>query len=718
MSRHEDPPTNPTDNPRLLEIASANLSRRALLRGSLGAGALALFGGGAAGISACGDDYRPHLPGRPTKLGFSAVPKSLADTLTVPKGYTARVLYATGDPLDEGLAEYANDGSDATATFERRAGDHHDGMAFFGLDEQGRPGDSPDRGLLCINHEYVSTMFVHPSGATVENGVRSRPDEVLREQYLYGVSVVEVRRTGDGSWRYHKGSPYNRRLHASSEMELSGPLRGSPAMVTRYSPDGTRTRGTVQNCSAGKTPWGTYLTCEENWAGQFRRVSSEDDAKRSTAERAAFQRYGVLGTGRHLWATTTPDTEDQLFGRWQAQVRGATAAEDYRNVANTFGWIVEIDPYAPASVPRKRTAMGRFQRESATAAAAVPGRPIVIYSGDDAYNEYIYKYVSTQPWDPADATAADRLAIGNKYLDDGKVYVARFASDGTGEWLELGFGKNGIGPGYERYPFADALDVALHTRLAADAAGATKMDRPEWAAVDPLTGAVYVTLTGSLFGARSLVGVNAANPRYYNDPRGETASAQWGNPNGHIIRWREPSPEATTFTWDIFLFGAIARDAGTANLSRLDEANDFSSPDGLWFSPTTKVCWLQTDDQAAPDVSNCMMLACLPGAVGDGRRVAVENYDDKGNRKQVTSPVGLTPGPTLRRFLVGPVGCEITGVAEAPDGTALFVNIQHPGETTTDPAAPTSNWPSGAAGARPRSATVVITRDDGGLIGV
>ncbi len=718
MSRHEDPPTNLTDNPRLLELVEARLSRRSLLRGSLGAGALAFLGGGGSLLSACGDDYRPHLPGRPTKLGFSAVPKNLADTVTVPEGYTAHVLYATGDPLDHDLPEYANDGSDATAGFARRSGDHHDGMAFFGLDEQGRPGDSLDRGLLCINHEYISTMFTHPAGATVENGVRTNPDEVLREQYLYGVSVVEVRRTSEGSWSYQKGSPYNRRIHAITEMELSGPLRGSQAMITRYSPDGTRTRGTVQNCSAGKTPWGTYLTCEENWAGQFRRVSTEDDSKRSTAERAALQRYGVLGTGRHLWATTTPDTEDQLFGRWQAEVRGDTAADDYRNVANTFGWIVEIDPYAPASVPRKRTAMGRFQRESATAAAAVPGRPIVIYSGDDAYNEYIYKYVSRQVWDPADATADDRLAIGNKYLDDGTVYVARFFSDGTGEWLELAHGKNGIGAGYPRYPFADQLDVALHTRLAADAAGATKMDRPEWAAVDPLTGAVYVTLTGSLFGARSLVGVTPANPRYYNDPRGPTGSAQWGNPNGHIIRWREPSPEATTFTWDLFLFGAMARDAGPANLSRLDESNDFSSPDGLWFSPTTKVCWLQTDDQAAPDVSNCMMLACLPGSVGDGRRVVIENTDDKGNRKRVTSPVGLSPGPTLRRFLVGPVGCEITGVAEAPDGTALFVNIQHPGETTSDLSAPTSNWPSGVPGTRPRSATVVITRDDGGPIGL
>ncbi|HRC55568.1 MAG TPA: PhoX family phosphatase, partial [Kofleriaceae bacterium] len=667
-------------------------------------------------------DRRVPLPaGRPAKLGFAAVDKSLADAVTVPAGYTASVLYATGDPLAAEITDYANDGSDDAASFARRSGDHHDGMSFFGLGEDDAPDAAvSERGLLCVNHESVSTLFVHANGATVSGGVRTVAEEVWRELYLHGVSVVELRRDARGQWRLRRDSPYNRRIHAASELELSGPLRGAAAMVTQFSPDGTRTRGTVHNCSNGVTPWGTYLTCEENWAGQFRRLPVADNALRTAKEVTALARYGVSGPGRHFWATVTPDTDDQMFGRWNAMVRGASAAEDYRNVANTFGWVVELDPYTPSSVARKRTAMGRLAREGAVAAKAEAGRPVVFYSGDDTRNEYIYKYVSAAPWDPADALRGDRLAVGDKYLDAGTVYAAKFHPDGTGTWLPLGFGEPGISPDNAAYPFADAADVALHTRLAADAAGATKMDRPEWAAVDPLTGAVYVTLTNADPLARPLTATDAANPRHYNHPRtdGEVTTAQWGNPNGHIIRWLEPSPEATTFSWDIFLFGAGQGDPPAVNMSGLSQDNDFSSPDGLWFSARTSICWIETDDGAATDVSNCMLLAALPGSVGDGERTTVHNTDERGQARAVRTRIGARPGARLRRFLVGPVGCELTGLTESPDGCALFVNIQHPGEGTVELSAPRSTWPSSQPGARPRSATIVITRDDGGRIGL
>ena len=734
MSREEDVPTNASVSASLREVAAARMSRRELLRGAAtatAAGALARLGGGtAAGAlwAACGDDDQApaQVPGRPAKLGFTAVPKSVADALTVPAGYTARVLIATGDPLATGIPAYANNGTDPAASFLQRVGDHHDGMAFFSLDDRGQPAAPDrgvsDRGLLCVNHESTSPLFIHPQGPTTTEGRRPVPEEVLREIYLCGVTVVEVRRQADGSWVHQPGSPYNRRVNAATEIELSGPLRGAPAMVTRFSPDGTRTRGTVQNCSSGKTPWGTYLTCEENWAGQFWRLP-EDDAQRTPKELLALARYGVGGPGRFLWSTPSPDTADDEFGRWNAQVRGATETDDYRNVANTFGWIVEIDPYARGAAPRKRTAMGRFARESATAAIPQAGKPVVFYSGDDTRNEYLYKFVSAQPWDPADASAAtpaDRLALGDKYLDHGTLYAARFLPDGTGVWLELALGKHGIGFDSPGYPFDDARDVALHTRLAADVAGATRMDRPEWVAVDPLTGAVYATLTNSV-AARPLSGLDAANPRYYSDPRtdGGVVTQQWGNPNGHIVRWLEPSPEATTFVWDIYLFGAGAdADRANVNVSSLSADNDFSSPDGLWFSPTTSICWIETDDQSATDVSNCMLLAALPGAVGDGVRVAIHSADETGARRRVFTQVGAAPRANLRRFLVGPVGCEITGLCESPDGTALFVNIQHPGDGSASPDAPRSSWPSEVAGARPRSATLVITRDDGGVIGL
>jgi hypothetical protein len=733
----DDPIANASDSPHFNDVVSERLhapSRRDVLRGGLGLGALGLLSGSGATalFSACGDNSKPvppdagpdPAPTRPAALGFAAVAKSLADVVTVPAGYSYSVLYSLGDPIAAGVSAYGNDGSDAAASFAQRSGDHHDGMHYFGLDGNGGYGKgSSDRGLLCMNHEAITPLFLHPTGQTIAAGVRTVAEEVQRELYLHGVSIIEVNRSATGGWSYAQSSKFNRRIHTLTEMEISGPLRGAASMVTKFSTGGTRTRGTVNNCANGYTPWGTYLTCEENWAGYFRRITATDNPNRTAKELTAFARYGIAGTGRELWATVTPDTADDLYGRWNTMVLGTTAADDYRNVSNTYGWIVEIDPFSGASATKKRTAMGRFAHEGAWPAFPVAGKPIVYYAGDDLRGEYIYKYVSNANWDPADATRADRLAVGDKYLDSGKLYAARFNADGTGTWLELAFGQNNITPANPVYAFADQADVALHSRLAADAAGATRMDRPEWAAVDPVTGAVYVTLTNNNDIARPLALADAANPRHYNDPKtvGGATTAQWGNPNGHIIRWKESSPEATTFTWDVFLFGANADASATdVNLSGLGADNDFSSPDGLWFSPRTNICWIETDDTAYTDVTNAMLLAALPGTVGDGAAKTITNTDKAGATKQVTTYVGAQLGTKLRRFLVGPRDCEITGLAETPDGKALFVNIQHPGETTAvaDLATPISTWPSTVAGARPRSSTIVITKDDGGVIGV
>jgi secreted PhoX family phosphatase len=733
MARDADDTNNNSTNPHIQDVLTARLSRRGLLAGGLGMGAFSLFGTGLSALLGCGDntgssnpqpdardpDAMEPGPMRPSALGFTAVAKSLADTLTVPTGYTATVLYAVGDPIATGVSAYANNGTDPAASFAQRAGDHHDGMHYFGLSSGGAPDPSSStRGLLAMNHEAITPLFLHPTGATTVAGVRTVAEEVDREMFLHGVSIIEVAKSGN-TWSVVQSSALNRRVHTLTEMEISGPLRGAPAMTTKYSTNGTRTRGTINNCANGFTPWGTYLTCEENWAGYFRRVAAADDANRTAKELTAFARYGIAGTGRELWATVTPDTADNKYGRWNAMVLGATAADDYRNVANTFGWVVEIDPYATSSVPRKRTALGRFAHEGAWPAKATPGKPIVFYSGDDSRGEYIFKFVSAASWDAADANRTDRLAVGDKYLDNGKLYAAKFNADGTGSWLELTFGMNNITASSTPYPFADQNDVMLNSRLAADAAGATKMDRPEWGAVDTLTGAVYVTLTNNNAAVRTLASTDAANPRHYNDPKG--ATAQFGNPNGHIIRWLESSPEATTFTWDIYLFGANAdADTTNVNVSKLTANNDFSSPDGLWFSYASHILWIQTDDGAYTDVTNCMMLAALPGTVGDGTTKTITNVDASAATKDVTTRVGAEMGEKLKRFLVGPVDCEITGIAEAPDGKTLFVNIQHPGETTTvaNLATPLSTWPSTVAGSRPRSATVVITKNDGGVIGL
>jgi secreted PhoX family phosphatase len=754
MSRDaDDTGTNLSTNAHFNDIVAERLrdpSRRDVLRGGFGLGALGWIASSGAGslLAGCGDDGTPNMgpdAGMPdaspdaavppeSPLGFTPVAKSLADTVVVPAGYSFTVLYSLGDPIAATVTAYANNGTDAPASFAQRAGDHHDGMHYFGFDGNGYNTGSSDRGLLVMNHEAISPLFLHLTGPTT-NGemnpvlvVRTEPGEVEREFFLHGVSIIEVRRSQAGAWSYVLDSPFNRRIHTLTPMEISGPLRGKAAMVTKFSTDGTRTRGTVNNCANGHTPWGTYLTCEENWAGYFRRIATEGNP-RSPKEVKSFERYGVGGAaaggpGREFWATVTPDTPDNIYGRWNiVSVVGASAAEDYRNAANTYGWVVEIDPFTNTSVPKKRTALGRIAHEGAWPAAAVAGKPLVYYMGDDNRGDYIYKYVSNANWDPADATRTDRLAVGDKYLDDGKLYVARFNADGTGIWLELKFGINNITAAYPDYAFADQDEVLVNTRIAADAAAATKMDRPEWAAVDPATGAVYFTLTNNNAATRPVAATDAANPRFYNDPKvsGTTTTNQLGNPNGHIIRWKEPSPEATTFTWDVYLFGAAAdANPDTVNLSKLTADNDFSSPDGLWFSPKTNICWIQTDDGAYTDVTNCMLLAGVAGTVGDGATTTITNADLAGNTKRTTTYVGKSPGDNLRRFLVGPRDCEITGIAETPDGTALFVNIQHPGETSRTLAAADilSTWPSTIAGTRPRSSTIVITRDGGGVIGL
>jgi hypothetical protein len=728
----DDLDCNTSRNPHfndILELAAANPRRRDLLKGTAGFAALSFIG--ASGCASDDDSQGPTTPTPPvdpsppraTALGFAAVGKSLADTVSVPAGYNVKVLFRLGDPLNATTAEYRNDGTESGASFNQRSGDHHDGMHYFGMNAAGAYDvNGTERGLLCINHEALTPNFLHANGVTAVNGVRTVPDECIKEMNAMGVSVVEVAKSATSGWGVVLGSRYNRRITATTDMLLSGPAAGTAFMITAYSTNGTRTRGTVNNCAHGYTPWGTYLTCEENWAGYFRRTTATDNVRRTAKELTSFARYGVAGAGRELWATATAaSSTDTTFSRWNAEVRGNSTdgSDDFRNAPNTFGWTVEIDPFQPDSPPKKRTALGRFAHEGAWLGRVTAGQPLVWYQGCDARNEYIYKYVSAANWDPADATGG--LAAGDKYLDNGKLYAARFNADGTGTWLELTFGVGNVTASNAAYAFANQADVLINARLAADAAGATKMDRPEWGAVNPVNGDVYLTLTNNNATQRTLAATDAANPRFYNDPR-TTGANQRGNPNGHIIRWAETNGNnaATTFRWDIFLFGARATVTdGNINISGLTAANDFSSPDGLWFGKNG-ILWIQTDDGAYTDVTNCMMLAALPGTVGDGAVRSITNTDGA-NSRVVMAPVGAPLGESrLRRFLVGPKECEVTGVIETPDGKALFVNIQHPGEDTA-PNFTTrtygSNWPDGGS-SRPRSATIVITRADGGVIGV
>ncbi len=741
---HVDEDCNNSGNPRFNEVLDARLSRRSLLRGGVGTAGGALLAG--LGLSACGggDDAvaAPTTTTPPaavpdpaiTTLGFTAVAKSTADVVTVPAGYSFKVIYALGDPLTAATPAYKNDGTDTD--FDNRAGDHHDGMEYFGLSADGtrRDATSSDRGLLVMNHEALTDQFLHANGVTA----RPRPaSESDKEIPAHGVSIVEVRKTS-GTFSYAQDSAYNRRITPLTPVELSGVARGNALMRTKFSTTGTGARGTINNCGTGYTPWGTYLTGEENWAGYFTR-SSTDNAARTGADAksvAALNRYGRAqgAASRHGWETSGSDDK---YARWNISKLGTSTdgTDDYRHELNTMGYIVEIDPYDKTAAIKKRTGLGRFAHESGAFGKQVVGKPLAVYMGDDSQGEYIYKWVSTATWVAADANPSNRIATGDKYLDSGKLYVAKFNADGTGNWIELSIGNPAIS-GYTTYAFADQGDVVINARLAADAVGATRMDRPEWNAVHPATGEIYYTLTNNsnrkLEPTGTQFGLDAANPRTYSDSRAGGTLGAPSNVNGHIIRMAEAGGEsaATTFTWDVYLFGAESTaDATKVNLSALTADQDFSSPDGLWFSPNTQLAWIQTDDGAYTDVTNCMMLAGVPGKVGDGVKTTLSYTKTDGSTTTVATYVGKKPeANALKRFLVGPKDCEITGATETPDGKTLFINIQHPGETiakadVADPSKYVSHWPGnvgygpGGANARPRSATIAISKNDGGRIG-
>lgn len=709
-------------------VLTRRLSRRDILSGGVNVASVAVLS--SLGLVACSDDGTATASAQAAPaLGFTAIAKSLADRVTVPTGYTANVLYAVGDPIKAGIAAYVNDGTDGD--MDQRAGDHHDAIAFFGLDADGDWDKTVStRGLLVMNHEQITQQFLHvvkPDNTQVRTEA-----EVRKEMAAHGVAIVEVAKTGS-DWATLTASPFNRRITPTTPIDIHGPVRGSAFVVTQYDPTGETTRGTVNNCAHGVTPWGTYLTCEENWSGYFKRGG--DAASRSTGDNASLARYGlgpnVTGFAHRNWASVAGDE----FQRWLITVTGASTdgADDYRNEANTMGWVVEIDPFDPTARPRKRTTMGRFAHEGAWIAPPIVGEPVVFYMGDDNRNDYVYKFVSSAAYDPSDRG----LAAGDKYLDSGTLYVAKFKDDGTGEWLELSHNVNGLNASNAAYPFVNQAAVLVNARLAADYVGATKMDRPEWAAINPFNGEVYLTLTnnsnrrplGTALTGSQLV-LDPANPRAYLDVKG-AGTNQKGNVNGHIIRWRESGvQDALTFRWDIFLFGAQSdASAAAVNLSGLNANNDFSSPDGLWFDDRG-VLWIQTDDGGYTDVTNCMMLAARPGTVGDGSSRSVTSTLDGISQTVATHAGRALADADLRRFLVGPKECEITGVCMTPDGKSMFVNIQHPGEdlvaTLGTPSTYGSRWPNGtdatadaATGLdRPRSATIVIQRSDGGVIGL
>ena len=712
--------SNPTNNTDFQTVINRRLNRRSILKGGTGLTAAAFFG--ALPLVGCsddddnisspivenGDDAAIPAQGdlkRPETLKFKAVAHSTAETMTVAEGYKAEMILPLGTPLMLGLADWKDNRENSAESFEWRMGDNHDGMWFFGKKGNAYDAKASENGLLVMNHEYVNSEELSPFGYYVIEDKDAAPlfqrrrlaSDIRREVNCHGVTVVEMKRRANGmGYEMVPNSKYNRRITSSTTAQLAGPVAGSDLVKTKFDPTGFQTRGINNNCGAGLSPWGTYLTTEENFLGVFAR--GQDASQLSASDNYGRVRYGApenSPSSRYLWHT--PDAKDAIitdeFSRWDMTAVGASAADDYRNGFNTFGYITEIDPFNQNSTPQKRTAMGRFAHENCAYAPVKQGKPVVFYMGDDARGEYIYKFVSKAMWSNADIGGG--LKAGDKYLNDGTLYVAIFNEDGSGEWKALVQGQNGLDAFNSALPFNSQDEVLVYARAAGDAAGATKMDRPEWVSVSPMTGEVYVTLTNNKYrGVRDDQALSAANPRSY-----QVNGKPSGNDNGHIIRWAEAGGDhaATSFEWDIYLFGAPSN-LSAENLSQLSASNDLSSPDGLYFDPRG-VLWIQTDDGAYTDTTSCMLLAALPGKVSDGTTITTS----AGQQTRIGMPAS---NDNIKRFFVGPEGCEVTGITMAPDFKTLFINIQHPGNT----------WGAVADGSTPRSATVMITKEDGDVI--
>ena len=611
-SRALEPRIESGDN-CLEAIVAANPGRRSVLKnGLLGLSILPMLGA----LAACGDDDDDSASPSPTPsptptpapapsyaIAFAPVAANQNDTVTVPAGYSVEVLLKAGDSVEAGTPYSGSFPSPADA--EKWAGGNHDGMEYFSLSGT----DANVGGLLAINHELPDYNILF-SGSY--NAATATADQKALALSGVGISVVEVAKGSDGKWAVKAGSKFNKRYSGNSNYRAGGPAAGQLSGTIK---------GMLNNCSSGRTPWGTYLTCEES-------------------------------TDNYL----DPSQPEQ-----------------------NYGWVVEIDPYQELAEPTKRTAMGRFDHENVAHMTDSNNR-VAFYMGDDGTPGCIYKFV------PNRAFNASNRAANTDLLDYGTLYVARFNADGTGEWRALVHQQNGLVPGavdpgnvsQSTTPptpvtvnFSSQADVLINTKAAARVAGGTVMDRPEWLTVAPDNSAIYCTLTNN--SGRQVT--DAANPRTR-------------NLHGHIIKFKEKdnSPLAATFTWEIFLLAGDPKlSAGGANLVGDIKGDTFSSPDGIRIDPQGRL-WVQTD-HSVPGNSG-VTGTTIDQAFGHNAMF----YVDQTSKQS-------------KRFLVGPVGCEITGIAYTPDLKTFFVNIQHP----------TGNWP--VAGQQPRSSTIVITRTDGQPVG-
>ena len=659
---------NRSDNPYFGDVVAATIARRSVLRavgvGAAVVGVAPLLSAG----SAAAADASPDTAGAgrtKDRLTFRAIEPTTQDELIVPERYDYRVVARWGDPVLPGAP-----------AFDPHAQTPEAQAAQFGYNCDYTttlpwPGDD-DRALLVVNHEYTDEQLMFPGVASID---ATTLEQRRIAMMAHGISVVAITRIGrSGSWRLAADRRYNQRLTAESPFKLSGPAAGSPLLRTAADPTGRYVRGTLNDCAGGTTPWGTTLHGEENF-DQYFGLSGTATPELATA----YARYGL--------PTATTASE-----RGWEEVDERFDLSKHPHEANRFGWVVEVDPYEKTWTPRKRTALGRFKHEGATIALAEDGR-VVAYMGDDERFDYIYKFVSAKRFRPGRGKAA--RAHNKTLLDEGDLFVARFtgdsppaeidgsgdlpsdgAFDGMGAWIPL------VQGGRSEVPGMSVDEVLVHTRLAADLVGATKMDRPEDIERNPVNGRVYAALTNN---SKRTSGADEANPL----TRSVTADGeQAGNRNGHILEWRERGGDAAArrFSWRIFLVAGDP-DAPETYFAGFDKSkvSPISCPDNVAFDPDGNL-WISTDGNQL-------------GANDGFYAVPVTG----GRRGYV------------RQFASVPYGAEASGPWITPDGASLFVAVQHPGETdgsTFD--APSSTWPDRlSSGAYPRPSVAVIYKTTG-----
>lgn len=528
--------------PRPAETEFDRVVERALSRRGFLGGVVAL-GSGAAAMGLGVLSPRAALASTTARFPFTPIDAQTDDAVHVPQGYRARVLARWGDALFSDAEGYDLAEGGPAAASDRIFGENTDGMESFAF-----------RGheLIAVNHEYTNNDINLPAA---QDGVPANAEDVLKLQNLQGVTVMEIAEDENG-WSVVKDSPFNRRIHHNTPMVLAGPAAGHALLQTSADPEGLNPLGTLNNCGSGKTPWGTYLTCEENFNGYF---GANGELPSDEMLAAGYTRYGISAEG---WGYD--------YHKWDA--RFDVAANP--NEPHRHGWVVEIDPTDPQSTPVKHTGLGRFKHENAEVVLARDGR-VVVYMGDDERGEFLYRFVSNGIYTPGGSTEG--------LLDDGQLSVARFNEDGTGEWLDLTPESTGM----------EMAEMLVFARTAGSRVGATTMDRPEWISVNPYAVEAYCCLTNNTRrGTRPNAGGDET-PVGGPNPRAE-------NQYGQIVRWfpHDDDHAAARFDWDLYVMaGNPAVHSGAyAGSPNVTAGNMFNAPDGMAFD-STGLLWIQTDGE-------------------------------------------------------------------------------------------------------------------------